>query len=594
MIKFRYLAFAISLFAFGFSDLKAQDGSALATEKEGKREIIRFNGQGRTLLNQTEIGGNRVANDTTNASTRTDGEFQLDLQINASPNDKTEVQSILRLRNQFGGFFGAGMAVEVRELWTKGIIGDVVEYTVGDMDLVMSEYTLFNFDEEMRNNEAAIFAPQRELLYYEEFYHGGNTRRFQGGKVNFGLNFARVLDEADFMGFIARVRGTDFFSIPSRFVSGGSVRFSTESLNDSLKIKGNFGLNLVHTFDDLKSAANNAGIRNTVVSGTWNISAMQTKDYGLFFVGEGGRSMLTSLANEQTVYESNDVFLDAGVQFTMKPKKLKFAAKFVDIGPEFFSIAAQSRRINLESNRQFFNRVGNEQELRAANLFDISQDRNLYTFQLSDRLMEYDPRFSNALPFGSATPNRRGAKMGAEFGETVDKIEARLDAAFLSEIKGQGTPELKNFTLVRTAANINLHSFFNWENQFRITTGWQIENTTRGGNEIERINLTSNLIDLGVESELFKNFHFLVGVKQLIAKGNEFVPRIDEFNIIADFPMQFRANDRETLFATGFRYDFKDGVNITFQYQNFTLSRLDDSSQNFRFDQFFLLYTMNF
>jgi hypothetical protein len=594
MTKFKHLL-PIFLFWLACPLLsQAQDGSSKPTEKEGKREIIRFNGQGRTLLNQTELGGNRVANDTTNAKNRTDGEFQLDLQINASPNDKTEVQSILRLRNQFGGFFGAGMAVEVRELWTRGIIADAVEYRVGDMDLVMSEYTLFNFDEEMRNNEAAIFAPQRELLYYEEFYGPGNTRRFQGAQMNFGLNFARGLDEADFMGFIARVRGTDFFSIPSRFVSGGSMRFSTETFNDSLKIKGDFGLNLVHTFDDLKSAVNNGGIRNTVISGTWNISAFQRRDYSLFLVGEGGSSMLTSIQNDITTYESNDNFIDVGLRFNLNEKKLKFAAKFVDVGPEFFSIAAQSRRINLNSARTFYNRIGNERALREANLFDISQDRNLYTFQLSETLMEYDPRFSNALPYGSATPNRRGAKIGTEYGEKTDKIEAKLDAAFLSEIRGQGTTELKNFTLIRTSANFNLHEIFDWENQLRITTGYQLENTTRGGNEIERINLSSNLVDFGVEVELFKDFHFLTGLKQLIAKGNEYVPQMDRFNIIADFPLQYQANDRETLFATGFRYDFKEGINITFQYQNFTLSKLDNSNENYRFDQFFLLYTMNF
>ena len=92
-------------------------------------------------------------------------------------------------------------------------------------------------------------------------------------------------------------------------------------------------------------------------------------------------------------------------------------------------------------------------------LFDITRDRALYTFQLSDRLMAYDPRYSNTMPYGTATPNRRGVRFGIDYGEQNDKIEANLGGAFMKEIRGQGTFELKDFTLLRAAANFNIHKF---------------------------------------------------------------------------------------------------------------------------------------
>jgi hypothetical protein len=120
----------------------AQDGSAKASEQEEEGPKIRFNGLGRAFLAQTGIDGNILDADSTTIRQLTDGEFLLDLAFNATPNDKTEVQSILRLRNEFGGFFGSGMSVEVRELWARGIIADAIEYRVGDMDVAMTPYTL--------------------------------------------------------------------------------------------------------------------------------------------------------------------------------------------------------------------------------------------------------------------------------------------------------------------------------------------------------------------------------------------------------------------------------------------------------------------
>jgi len=519
----------------GNSTLKAQDGSALPSEREKQAsEKVRFNGLGRTILSQTAIDGPILETDTNTIRQAVDGEFLLDLQVNATPNKKTEVQTILRLRNEFGGFYGAGMSIEVRELWARGIIADRINYRVGDMDIAMTPYTFFNWDEEGNVNEAAAFKPFREIIHYEQFYGPGNTRRMQGAKLDFGLRFTDIIKDADFKGFVARVRGTDFFTIPSRYTSGGQLNLSTYTLHDSLGIKANVGLNLAHTFDDLQSGQANTGIRNTVYSINWDVTALKKKNFELHLLGEAGRS---SLGNNDSLnlYEIDDTFIDVGAKFIYKPAKLTFYTAFVDVGPDFFSMAAQSRRLNLRAEKSYYDRIGVDAAFRAPSIFDLTRDRALYTFELSDRLMPYDPRFSNTLPYGTATPNRRGFRFGLEHGGEKDKIEARLDAALMKEIRGQGTFELKQFTLVRAAANINIHQFISWENKLRLTLGYQYENTTRNGLEVEQVDLQSNLIDLGFEIELFRNFELIAGAKLLQAKGKEYLPRIDRFNEVIDF-----------------------------------------------------------
>ena len=86
--------------------VQAQDGSSLPSREDASADqTVQFNGLGRTILNSTSIDGSILDSDTTTARNLQDGEFLLDVAVNAQPNDKTEVQGILRLRNEFGGFF---------------------------------------------------------------------------------------------------------------------------------------------------------------------------------------------------------------------------------------------------------------------------------------------------------------------------------------------------------------------------------------------------------------------------------------------------------------------------------------------------------
>jgi len=586
-----FLALMLASVAF------AQDGGSLPTENEkedpGK---VKFNGLGRVILQQSGIDGDILEGDTTTARKTTDGEFLLDLKINATPNDKTEVQSILRLRNEFGGFFGAGQSIEIRELWARGIIANAIEYRVGDMDIVMSPYTFNLADEEGTVFEPAAFQPQKDVIYYEQFYGPNNERRMQGADLNFGLNFTKILYDMDFRGFMARVRGTDFFTIPTRWVSGGSIKFSTEQFGDSINARGKFGLNIVHTFDDLQSGEATSGIRNTVYTFDYDVIAFENKRYAFHIIGEAGKSDLISKDDTATFYTSDDTFLDVALKVDFKPQNISVSAGFVDVGPEFFSIGAQSKRVNFDAEKIYYDDPGPAQAQRDVSLFDLTRDRAIFTFELSDKLMAYDPRFSNALPYGKATPNRRGATVAATYGNKENKFEAQFDGAFLQEIRGQGTTELKNFTLLQIAGGLNIHRFLNWENQLRFTLGYKFEQTNRGGVDLEQVDLQTNLLDLGLEAELFRNFELLLGAKILQADGNEFIPRIDEFNIVEDFPESGRLNvdDVETLLAGGVRYNFKKDIYLTLQYHSFMAQRNAADLANYRLDQVFLLYTMKF
>ncbi len=573
--------------------LCAQDGSALPSQMEEEKKKVQFNGLGRASIQQTGIGGEIMDTDTATVENLSDGEFLLDLAVNAQPNDKNEVQAILRLRNEFGGFFGAGVAVEVRELWARGLIANVLKYRVGDMDVALTPYTLFLPDEEGKVNEPGLFRPQKEVIYYENFYTEDNRRRLQGGKLDFGLEFAKGLDDLDFTGFVARIRGTDFFTTPTRFLGGGHIGLASRPIGKSGAM-AEVGLNLAYTWDDLKSGEANSGLRNSVYTLDFGLTLFDKDALGLRIMGETGQSNLEFKKDSLSEFKEDDTFLEIGAVLSLKEQRLSLSAAFVDVGPDFFSSGAQSRRVDLNRAKTYYNRIGNQQMLRMPTIFDLARDRALYTFQLSDRLMSYDPRYSNTQPYGKATPNRRGLRLGLDFMPENGALEASVDVSLLKELRGQGTKELKDFRLIRAMANLNVHKLADWEKALRLTLGFQNEQTTRGGLPVEEVDLSSNLVEAGVEAELFSRFDLLLGARLLSASGNEYIPLIEEFNDVKDFPAPYIADDAESLLGAGLRYRFNEGVYITLQYQSFDFSRKTDPGNDYQLNQFFVLYNMNF
>jgi len=500
----------------------------------------------------------------------------------------------LRLRNELGGFFGAGQSIEVRELWARGIIADIIKYRVGDMDMAMSPYTLFNPFEEGVGNRAAIFQPQRDIINYEQFYTENNERRLQGAKLEMGLNFSKVLQTADVTGFISRVRASDFFTTPNRFVGGGSLNLISDRMRDSFGIQGNITLNAVYTWDDITVGEANTGIRNGVNSLGFDFSIFENSNFQLSLEGETGLSNLNVLEDSISVSKDKGTFLEAGLSLKHKKHDLNLNASFLDVGPDFFSIGAQSKRIDFNRTKTFFNRIGPQNIRRAPGLFDISRDRAIYTFQLSDRLMDYDPRLSNVMPYGQATANRRGVRIGADWTSKDEVLNLDMTAALLSELRGQGTNELKDFQLIRANGTLNLHKLAGWKNNYRVTLGSQFENTKRGGIAVEQVDFSSSLIEVGLEAEVYPKLTLLAGGQFLSATGNEYLPVVRTFNTVRDFEDAYIVDETETLIGAGLKYNFKKDTYITFQYQSFNYANALAGDSDYSLNQLFVLYSMDF
>ena len=165
--------------------------------------------------------------DTVSSRNYTLGYNLIDLNTHINPINDIEIFAQLRIRNEFGSFFGSGTQINVRQLTAKGVLKNKVKFSVGDLFLKQNKFTLNNSNEELLflNNE--FCSTYRDIIHYENFYFE-NRWRLQGLQTDFSYQFDRFIETLEFDFFITRPRGSvviDFNTTQSdMLLSGASMK----------------------------------------------------------------------------------------------------------------------------------------------------------------------------------------------------------------------------------------------------------------------------------------------------------------------------------------------------------------------------------
>ena len=183
---------------------------------------VRFTGGARSIISNADIQVNDTIADKTTAKKAVAGYALVDLGFNISPNKNTEILGMIRINNKYGGFYGAGVAFDVRQLWVKGIIADVVRYQLGDINLKQTPFTLYNHNEDQMISQPDVFQLQRDIVNYETFYKS-NTWRQQGLSLDWGLQFNKFVKELNVNAYLTRMNATNFGNIQDRLLGVTTV-----------------------------------------------------------------------------------------------------------------------------------------------------------------------------------------------------------------------------------------------------------------------------------------------------------------------------------------------------------------------------------
>ena len=552
-----------------------------------------FDGLSRTYFARDAFDSSELQ-DTLNSRNSSSGYNLVDLNTHVNPTKDIEIFAQLRVRNEFGSFFGSGTSIDVRQLRASGVINNKVNFSIGDIFLKQNRFTLYNNEDDLPFSKMDIFRPYRDIVHYENFYTE-NRWRLQGLQTDFSFEFDRFIRTLEFDFFITRPRGSSQLSSisysPDLLLAGGSM-FS--KISNKLFFESNY----INLYEVPSTGTINISLRNPVYHAAL-IYNYKINDFHLKHKIQSGFSqrnwLYTDLGennHDSTVNYSEGMFFELENELLKKDSSFKmvFGVRYVD--PNFRSAGAQTRRIEFNENsiNTVYPNYTNAYITRPVSMFDIVSDENIYNQDLSGTLMDFNPIYSNVNPYGTATPNRMGFFLETKLNR--DKaLEANLNSSFLNEVIGQGTKKKRNFLMLSADFKLKINELLNKEKEVSLSFLYRYELTSRDGDSISAVKLDSRFFSSSLNFELSKKFYLQLGVTQIKAKGNEFLSLRNNYGNIQNFSL-VSFNREDFLYSTGISYKLKENIYANIQYNWWGSSFLNQSTTDFNYNRLLFIFSV--
>jgi hypothetical protein len=580
---------------------------------QDQQQKITYHGQARTLIGDYALSGNihdadslrtdYIYQDTVSPKRGSQGTMVFDLRIHCKPNDNFKFMVDLRSRNVIGldrigsaggaqltGNTYADSRVLFRQVRIEGNIKDKFQYQIGDIDLGLTKYTLYNNDEIFKTYESEIFRERRAISQYETFQNG-NLWRLQGISAKTQINFKKAIQRADISMFGTRTKKNNGeLNILDRYMVGGKL--------DVLQSKFlTLGVNWSNFFDVPGTAVDTTyNYRNQVLSLSYKITPYENDKFELNVIGESGFSKNKYfISTLDTTAKKDDYFIDAGLRFLYKPKKVELTASYINVGPDFTSPGAQTLRLDPLGRTNLLGSIFNNTSYRVPTIFERYASDFIYNQRIQTGLMVFLPIYGNVLPYGAATPNRSGLVFNlGRLNEPDQVFSASAGGAMLSEIVSEGDSsgkELRKFLQLKGGAALKLSKLIGYKRNIMLTAGARYENTTRGGGAA--IDYKTTLLDAGLAVEVTKNLSLLGGYKYLHGSGNEVITQRDVFGGISGFA-PYLSDITQSIVSGGIRIDMFTNSFASVEYNKVVAMDNLNVGKNYSLGNLFFNFTLRF
>jgi hypothetical protein len=514
------------------------------------------------------------------------GHVMVDLGLKIRPNVNTEILGMVRIRNDYGGFWGSGVTFDVRQLYVRGIIGGIIKYQLGDFNYRMSRYTMWNYDQEVVGKMPAIFQQQSDVVNYEYFFNSDHSRRQQGAALDFTLVFKKFVKELTINAVTTRNRITDLAQNNERLFSGINANLVQSEFFE-------LGYNYANLYDVSGTSKGNKAFRNPVHTLTTKIQ-YQSKHWNFAFESEVGKSE-TLLKNDTLAPAWNGKFGDALLRIDHKKTGLGLSLNGIYVSSAFRSPGAQTKRIAFGQAPLAYNRIANSQDLRSLTMLDLMREVNLYTLQIRPYLMDFAPQYDNITPYGNATPNRQGVNAGFTYAQGKLPVDVKYAYYNLQEVRGEGTLLPRKFSRHQIDAQLRINEFFKKLNRsIHASFNYRNDATTRLAEELVRgVDLKTTAMSAGIEVEILPAFDIMFGHQSIRYAGFDFTAVRNEYSEIVNFK-EFNVDGTEQITAYGARYRFSEKTFISAQLNRFRTENKIDALPGYRINQFMLLFQLKF
>lgn len=539
-----------------------------------------YDGNSRVIFNRDALEGTIKDIDTVSTRSNGGGSTVLDLGFHFTPVDDIEIFSEIRLKNDFGGMWGNKSVVELRRLSAKGIVNNKIAFSIGDIYLKQTKFTLYNYEQELSQYEPSVFNFYRDYVNYENYYQS-NYHRLQGLQTNFSFNMYNFIEQLDFDAFTARVRGVEWLGKPELLMLGGSamVRLSN---------KINLGSHYVNTFEVLSSSNGTVAYYNPVLNTQISYSG-SVNDNPYKMLLEGGFSK-RGWDGDSLAPEVKGNFMQASLHSKRINGELDLGFRYVD--SDFRSTGAQTRRIQYNNSTTTYPYYSNNYTQRKVSLLDVMSDPNVYNKNLSTSLMSYNPMYSSVTPYGDATPNRIGFTAKISNINITDFFSTNIQTQYFSEVIGQGTTQKRMLNKSALQSMLLLNKLLSTKKSLILEGSMNLETVNRAGEDFEKIDFTSILYSGSISYELIKNFKIIAGAKVFYAEGNEFIADRDKYDQINDYSNHIY-DSKETILIAGLQHHFTEDIYFTMQYNQFNVLDKTNTYDEFSLGRLIFMFNMN-
>ncbi len=524
--------------------------------------------------------------DTVTAAKLNSGNVLADLGMKVQANKQMEILAQVRVRNDYGGFWGSGVSFDVRQLYVRGLVANRVRYHLGDFNYKMSPYTFWNNDQELLSFATTGLQQQWGVLNYDHFYNNDHSWRQQGAAADVTFLFSKWLESLSLKTMTSRIRSTDFANTPDRLFSGATADFKVNKL---------WSADVLYTNTyDLKGTSNNTTLmRIPVVT-----SSVQYQNvFGnskLSLKAEKGWSHLYH-DNPGVLEHKKGQFVHVNGIWSMENKGLTMDVSWNRVDANFRSPGAQTKRLNFGGVPSAFERVGNDQVLRGLNSLDLMRESSLYNMQLQTTLMDYRMEYDNITPYGAATPNRQGVDVKLNYKKENSPFDVSLIYYQGQETRGEGTQVARSFQRQSLRVGYeSAHDEKSDDSYVSIQVQYRNDNTRRDLPEIlPQVDWNNQVLSSSLDLHWNKRWVTNLGWQSVQFKGGE-VQSVRDFNgeIINFRP--YVQDGSEQMLNLGMTYHFSKQSFLSAQWNSF--HRQDElvSATDYRWKQWTLLYVMNF
>lgn len=587
-MRFNYILFSLLLLSsalYGQDEKLSVYGSGRFVMQSNRAQGDRYEGG--------IFGGDTLVADSVNARREIQGYALFDLGFRLRPNASTEIKVLTRVRSELDGFWGAGIGFGFRELYARGVIKGKVRYRVGDLDVKLTPFTVYNTGGDLLNGRLSPLHVYRDIVDYEHFYRDNRWRQ-QGAETDFKLRLPGQGNRLDVYGFLTKNRQSDYFFTPDRLLGGGQFDFHRNEL-------GHIGYRYINLFE-IAETAQFSDATTAISVQTVNFEVMPFTSTPLVLYGEMGKSGTKYREKEGAPADTSDAFLQLGIRKVDAGSKLKFYGEFIHVKAGFRSPGAQSRQVNYSSAPEVFTFQTNQETQRGLSVFDLYQDPSVYQSTISASLQTFNPAYSNVLPYGVATPNRQGLRAGISFkADSTSGAYIDADIAYLTEVSGEGINTYRNFFLADVRAGLGLQNIWDGKKETVGELHVHSESTNRDGlasditslNGIGAVTLASNFVEASLSHELSDHFYIQGGLVLLSAKGNEYLSVRDQYSIITDYT-QVDIDIMDQTWFGGIKYSFTQNNHLLIQARTSNIEDRNVVGSNYKWNQVIVTYNMFF